>query len=174
MRWYRGWYEMALSALVWVIIVGCAIGSGTVAAAQDKTAAELRRFATHGWTWSGWDAALMHPKTPEAQYNRGVMHATGQGQPQNDNEAVKWFRQAVRGGHVPAQCNLGVLYAIGRGVPQDNAQAWAWFDVAAAQGDKNAWGNKQVIAASMTPAELDRAQRLAREYREKYGFPFRN
>ena len=113
----------------------------------------------------------MHPKTPRAQYSRGVMHATGQGQPQNDHEAVKWFRKAVRGGHVPAQCNLGAMYATGRGVPQDDAQAWAWFDIAAAQGDKNARGNKKIIVASMTPAELDRAQKLAREYREKYVLP---
>lgn len=162
---------MALGALVLVTIVGCGIGSETDAAAQDTAPAELRRFATHGWTWSGWDAALMHPKSPAAQYNRGVMHATGQGQPQNDHEAVKWFRKAVRGGHILAQCNLGAMYATGRGVPQDDAQAWAWFDIAAVQGDKNARGNKKIIAASMTPAELDRAQKLAREYREKYVLP---
>ena len=173
MRWYRGLYGLPLGVLVLVTVAGCDIGSETVAAAQNETLAELRPFAMHGWTWSGWDAALIHPKTPEAQYNRGVMHATGQGQPQNDNEAVKWFRKAVEGGHVLAQCNLGVMYATGRGVPQDNAQAWAWFDIAAAQGDKNARENKKIIAASISPEELDRAQRLAREYWEKYVLPFR-
>lgn len=106
----------------------------------------------------------MNPGTPEAQYNRGVMHDTGHGQPQNDVEAVKWFRKAAEGGHVLAQCNLGVMHASGRGVPQDNVQAWAWFDIAATQGDDNARAYKKTIAESMTPEEIDRARKLARQY----------
>ncbi len=165
-------YGLALGALV--LVVGFAPGSETVAEAQDGTLAESRPLAMYGWTWSGWDAALMNPKTPEAQYNRGVMHATGQGQPQDDDEALKWFRKAAEGGHVLAQCNLGVLFATGRGVPQDDVQAWAWFDVAAAQGDKNARENKKIIATSMAREGRARAQEVAREYWEKYVLPFRN
>ena len=103
----------------------------------------------------------MDPETPHAQYNRGIMHATGQGQPRNDNEAVKWFHKAASGGHVPAQCNLGVLYAAGRGVARDKVRAWVWFDIAAGQGDFKARANREIIAASMTPDELDRARRFS-------------
>ena len=63
------------------------MGFETVAAAQDNALEKVRRFVVHGWTWSGWDAALMDPKTPEAQYNRGVMHATGRGVPQDNVQA---------------------------------------------------------------------------------------
>ena len=97
---YRHLYRLALGALFLVPVDGFATGSDTAAAAQDETHAESRSFGMHGWTWSGWDAALVHPRTPKAQYNRGVMHATGHGQPQDDNEALKWFRKAAEGGHV--------------------------------------------------------------------------
>lgn len=174
MKWYGRLYGLALGALALVLVVGFAPGAETVAAAQGEAVVELRPLAMYGWTWSGWDAALIHPKSPEAQYNRGVMHATGQGQPQDDDEAVKWFRKAAEGGHVLAQCNLGVLYATGRGVPQDNVQAWAWFDIAAGQGDKNARENKKIIATSMVREGRARAQKVALEYWEKYVLPFRN
>ena len=155
-------YRLVVGAFALAALAGFPTGFETVAAAQDKAPEKLRPFVAHGWTWSGWDAALMNPRTPEAQYNRGVMHATGHGQPQNDAEAAKWFRKAAEGGHVLAQCNLGVMHATGRGVPQDNVQAWAWFDIAATQGNDNALENKKLIAARMNPEELDRARKLAR------------
>ena len=58
----------------------------------------------------------------------------GDGMPQDDVEAVKWFRRAANQGHVSAQFNLGVSYADGRGVPQDDAEAVKWFRPAADQG----------------------------------------
>ena len=61
----------------------------------------------------------------------------------------------------PAQCNLGVLYATGRGVPRDKVRAWAWFQIAAGQGDRKARSNREIIAASMTPDELNRARRVS-------------
>ena len=160
MRW-RHLCGVALSALV-VFTSDCiAADSEAPAVTEGGARTERRTFAAHGWTWSGWDAALLDPNTPHAQYNRGVMHATGQGRPQDDAEALKWFRKAARGGHVPAQCNLGVLYATGRGVPRDKVRAWAWFHIAAGQGDPKARTNREIIAASMTPDELDRARRVS-------------
>ena len=54
--------------------------------------------------------------------------------PQDDGEAVAWFRKAAEQGYVDAQCNLGVMYRRGRGVPQDDAEAAAWYRKAAEQG----------------------------------------
>ena len=71
---------------------------------------------------------------PEAQDNLGRMYAYGRDVPQDDAEAVKWFRRAADQGHVSAQFNLGVMYADGRGVPQDDAEAVRWFRLAADEG----------------------------------------
>ena len=162
MRRCRRLHRLALGALFLVPFVGVAANAKGVVAEQSKPLVESGSFAMHGWTWSGWDAALLHPRTPAAQYNRGVMHATGHGQPQNDDEALKWFRLAAEGGHVLAQCNLGVLYASGRGVPQDDVRAWAWFAISASQGDKTGRRNGEIIASSMTSQELSRARQLFR------------
>ena len=38
-----------------------------------------------------------------AQYNLGIMYAEGRGVPQDDAEAVAWFRRAAEQGHIDAQ-----------------------------------------------------------------------
>ena len=70
-----------------------------------------------------------------AQFNLGLMYAKGQGVPQDDVQAVKWYRLAANQGNAIAQLNLGYMYYNGRGVPQDYAQAVKWFRLPADQGD---------------------------------------
>jgi len=69
-----------------------------------------------------------------AQYNLGIMYATGHGVPQNDATAVSWYRKAADQGHAAGQYNLGIMYADGRGVRQDYAAALKWYRKAADQG----------------------------------------
>ncbi|WP_439830288.1 tetratricopeptide repeat protein, partial [Aeromonas veronii] len=54
--------------------------------------------------------------------------------PQDDAQALAWYRKAAEQGHAKAQYNLGVMYGNGQGVPQDDAQAVVWFRKAAEQG----------------------------------------
>ena len=54
--------------------------------------------------------------------------------PQNDAEAVKWYRLAADQKHASAQNGLGVMYADGRGVPQNHSEAVKWYRLAADQG----------------------------------------
>ena len=58
-----------------------------------------------------------------AQYNLGFMYNFGEGVPQNDAEAVKWYQKAVEQGDPWAQNNLGLMYSKGRGVQQNLSQA---------------------------------------------------
>src|SRR5713101_7840863 len=66
----------------------------------------------------------------EAQLNLGLLYATGEGVPQEDAEALKWFRLAAAQGNAGAQFNLGILYYEGQGVPQENVQAYKWLTLA--------------------------------------------
>ncbi len=43
--------------------------------------------------------------------------------PQNDSEAVKWFRLVANQGIAGAQLVLGSMYHEGRGAPQNDAEA---------------------------------------------------
>ena len=89
-------------------------------------------------------------------------------------KAVKWFRRAAEQGYTSAQNNLGVMYDEGTGVPEDDVEAYAWFNIAAAQGNELAKENKERVDEAMTNEGRARAQRLAREYWQRYVLPFRD
>ena len=73
------------------------------------------------------------------------MYAEGKGVPQDDQEAVKWFRLAAEDGNAPAQYSLGLAYEKGQGVPQDYQEAIKWYRLAATQGDSAAQTHLGVI-----------------------------
>ena len=52
-----------------------------------------------------------------AQFNLGAMYANGEGVPEDDAEAGRWYRLAAEQGNAGAQLNLGNMYADGEGVP---------------------------------------------------------
>ena len=93
----------------------------------------------------------------------GFMYDNGDGVPEDNTEAVKWYRKAAEQGHVKAQSNLGLMYAKGEGVPEDYVHAYAWWSLAAAQGYKGAAKNKGIARNRMTPAQNAEAQKLSRE-----------
>ena len=70
-----------------------------------------------------------------AQFNLGVMYASGVGVPLDYQEAVRWYRLAAEQGYAGAQHNLGLKYEYGDGVPQDYQEAVRWYGLAAEQGN---------------------------------------
>jgi TPR repeat protein len=94
----------------------------------------------------------------------------GTGVTQDDKTAVTWYRLAAEQGDADAQSNLGVMYGIGKGVIQDYVYAHVWLSIAASSGEGgNASKNRDVIAKRMNPAQISKAQKLAREcVRNKY------
>ncbi|MCX7835600.1 MAG: serine/threonine-protein kinase [bacterium] len=98
--------------------------------------------------WDRWDTVRVNMiqraatrNHAKAQLMMGWMYQEGRGVPQNDAEAVKWYRKATEQGLAAAQSNLGWMYANGRGVPQNDAEAVKWFRKAAEQGHANAQNN---------------------------------
>ena len=82
---------------------------------------------------------------------------------------MKWWRKAAEQGNAKAQRNLGLMYAKGKGVTQNNVYAHMWFNIVAANGDKDAQKNRDIVAKRMTPADISKAQELARQcVRKKY------
>ena len=71
----------------------------------------------------------------KAQYNLGVAYDVGQGVPQDQVEAARWYRKAANQGNAEAQAHLGHAYDVGQGVPQDRAEALRWLKKAADQGN---------------------------------------
>ena len=106
---------LAVSLLALTLIAPWALGQ------DPDPITEIRRLAEQG--------------DVDAQFNLGVMYATGEGVPENDAEAVRWYRLAADQGYTNAQLSLGLMYANGEGVARDLAEAVKWYRLAAEQGD---------------------------------------
>ena len=108
------------------------------------------------------------------QYNLGLMYRNGYGVPQDYAEAVQWYRKAAAQGDGDAQNNLGLMYGTGLGVPQDYVQAHKWYNLAATslppgKDHDTATKNRDIVAKKMTPADVSKAQKLARAWWAKHG-----
>ena len=77
----------------------------------------------------------------EAQQKLGSAYLFGEGIPQDDTQAVAWYRKSAEQGNADAQNSLGFVYEVGMGVPQDAVQAVAWYRKASAQGNSMAQFN---------------------------------
>jgi TPR repeat protein len=118
---------------------------------------ELRRCADQG------DAGT--------QFALGLKYASGAGVPEDDVEAVRWYRLAAEQEYAEAQWLLGIMYGEGHGVPEDDVLAYMWFDLSGAQGHVSAQESKDIIEQLMSRAQIAEAQRLSREWRESRASP---
>ena len=64
----------------------------------------------------------------EAQFLLGLAHTGGEGVPEDDAEAVRWFLMAAEQGHAGAQYRLGLAYGTGEGVTQSSVIVYPLHD----------------------------------------------
>ena len=105
---------------------------------------------------------------------------SGKGVPQDDVEAVAWYRRAAEQGDqvldaaciAGAQGALGYMYSTGRGVPQDDVEAYKWKSLAATYADASDRDRyaefRDDAAERLTPQQRADAQRRAREFFEAH------
>ena len=119
------------------------MGASSYSADFNKglTAAQSGDFATALKEWK----PLAGQGDADAQYNLGLMYLNGWGVPQDDKEAVYWYKLAAEQGVAEAQFNLGNMYYDGQGVSVDYKEAVRWFTLAAEQGDVDAQYNLDFI-----------------------------
>ena len=117
---------VAASCCIWLLTV-----VALVSCQNAPNMGALRSLATGG------DAA--------AQFDLGDRYFTGEGVPQDNGEALRWFRLAADQGHASAQASLGFMYRNGEGVPKDEGEALHWYRLAADQG----YAGAQVSLGSM-------------------------
>ena len=96
----------------------------------------------------------------------GYAYSQGDGVPQDDKEAFKWYRKAAEQGNTDAQSSLGGAYRLGEGVIEDKVQAYARYNIAAANGGEGAKIVKEVkalLAKLMTKEQISEAQDLSQK-----------
>lgn len=74
------------------------------------------------------------------------MYRAGQGLPQSDADALRWFLQAAQNGHASAQYSLGYMYRSGKGVARNIDEAIRWYRLAAGQGHPEARADLSSLA----------------------------
>ena len=126
---------------------------------KGLTAANQGDYATALKEWT----PLAEQGVAAAQFNLGIMYDKGEGVVQNYKTAVKWYTLAAEQEFASAQYNLGVMYDNGWGVIQDNIYAHMWYNIAASSGNSNAAKNRTIVGERMTPADISKAQELARQ-----------
>ncbi len=103
-----------------------------------------------------------------AQSLLGLKYARGLGVPEDDTEAVRWYRLAAEQGHAESQWLLGIMYDWGDGVPEDDVLAYMWFNLSGAQGHVSAQESEDIIEMRMSGDQIAEAQRLSREWMETH------
>ena len=83
----------------------------------------------------------------------------------NHGMAAKWYRKLADQGNKDAEFRLGEMYRNGTGVPLDYVSAHMWFNLAAGSGHLRASMARDELALKMTPGQIAKAQRLAREWK---------
>jgi uncharacterized protein len=105
----------------------------------------------------------------EAQFTLGVAYRDGSGVPQDEAQAVQWFRKAAEQGLAVAEYNLALMYAKGTGVSKNPKEAALWYEKAAQQGDARAQSNLGTAyqVGDGVPQDVATALRLYRQAAEQ-------
>ena len=103
-----------------------------------------------------------------AQVLLAAAYATGEGVAKDYKQAMAWYQKAAEQGRAVAQFQLGVGYANGFGVAKDGVKAYAWYALAASNGYSDAEASRLRIHQRLNAAELQSAEALLSEWKQKY------
>jgi TPR repeat protein len=114
--------------LIALAVIAIAILSSGACATVELTPEEIRSVGIADLR------ALAGQGDLTAQVTLGDLYVEGDGVPQDEAEAVRWYRLAAEQGNAEAQLALGGMYFAGRGVAEDPTEGVRWWRLAAEQG----------------------------------------
>lgn len=121
-----------------------------------------------------WDRLAAEKGVARSQNNLSAAYTRGEGIEKNPTQAFYWYSKAAEQGTTEAQFNLAGSYYLGHGVAKNDELSYVWYScVAHGEDDKLAARAKEMmqkIAPDLKQAgKYASSQRLAEEYRSKYG-----
>ena len=102
-----------------------------------------------------------------AQTLLGLVYEEGWAVPQDYLAAANWYRKSMEQGFEYAFSSLGWAYYYGDGVPQDYVKAYALLFIAADFGGIGTQYQLDIVTQKLNPANISKAQKLARECAER-------
>ncbi|MHA1108407.1 MAG: tetratricopeptide repeat protein, partial [Alphaproteobacteria bacterium] len=140
----------------------------------DKAAALFRSMAPAGSSYAR--SVLGTRSVPQSTNPRtdpkprtGSTRLTEPALPLAPGTNFETYLSAARAGDANAQSQVGYMYAVGLGVARDLVEAHKWTNIAAAllpagRIRQSSIGNRNAAAAQMSPEQILKAQRLARDW----------
>jgi uncharacterized protein len=131
------------------------------------------RFAREGAAQDYAQAAHWYLKAADqshslAQFNLGIMYASGQGMPRDEVKSMVWMQKAADAGDAGAQYNIGLrhhrasLDGLPEAAPESRILAYKWLQLAAAQGYRGSAAAWAFVAMKMTREDVaDGGRRIA-------------
>jgi TPR repeat protein len=194
-KWYRKAADLGSADAAWAIGTMYIEGNG-VAVDVDKgitwctKAANENKGGYYAWAlaekyywgegipqdfnkaWQ-WYRIAADAGDADAQFRLGWMSYVGEGVRKDYADAARWWRLSAEQGNAVAQYDLGLMYLNGEGVRQDYVSAYMWLNLAVSRYDPGEDRDKAVsvrddVARRMTAEQLAEAQRLTREWEEKF------
>lgn len=98
-------------------------------------------------------------------YRLALLYDSGRGVEQDATKAAVLLERASARSNAPARSALGRKYYNGDGVKKDPVIAYMYLTLGAGLGDNSAAELMKKIEVELTPARLDEARRLARNWR---------
>lgn len=83
--------------------------------------------------------------------------------------ALKYFKIGALYADKLSQLSIGLMYLNGEGVGKDPATAFAWLEIAAERGYPEFEATRDRVKASLTPDQLQRADKIHAALAAKYG-----
>jgi len=103
-----------------------------------------------------------------AQFALGAKYAKGEGFPQDETEAARWFTLAAMKGYAPAQSIVGACYWVGRGVPKNLKHAYFWSVLARESNDEMSKDRADALAARLSRSEMLEVRQLVLDWNRKH------
>jgi TPR repeat protein len=148
-------FRLGLIALL--LCCGLSLAAEAQTLTEAKTAIDAGDYAKAAQIYQ----ELAAQGDAKAQYNLGLMYASGDGVAADQQQALNWFRQAAEQGLAEAQYRLGVIYFRDDIVPIDYGEAIKWYRRAAEQGHAQSQLNLGVIyfGGAVVPQDYGQAVR---------------
>jgi TPR repeat protein len=127
---------------MFLLCLAITIAVGSSAWAQTHVPAELTPIHA---TLSSTEISQLQTQAENgdasAQVALGAAYESGNGVPQDAEQAVEWYRKAADQGNATAENDLGVMYWGGLGVERNKEEAVRWYHKAAKLGNPRAMFN---------------------------------
>jgi len=173
-------FTTAVAVCLWGVSVSADVIDIDLTGNQSGSVEASRRFFVPG------DSPEAHFNTPTGAFDEQVF---GQGAPIPGSKGVAWWDVEFKVTRTPDQTGdemitidkvvtnfTGVKWrdfhvTLGRGVDPDYVLSLMWLSLAASTGWKPARIGRDEVAGLLSPAQIEEAQRLAREWRPKATTP---